>query len=61
MGILPLRSPTFEPSEWRRQDARPGGETNYVLATVGLYVSIFNLFTSLLRAVFALSSDTLTL
>ena len=25
-----------------------GGETNYVLATVGLYVSIFNLFTSLL-------------
>ncbi|MEY4754813.1 MAG: hypothetical protein RJA44_2488 [Pseudomonadota bacterium] len=26
-----------------------GGETNYVLATVGLYVSIFNLFTSLLH------------
>jgi modulator of FtsH protease len=25
-----------------------GGETNYVLATVGLYVSIFNLFTSLM-------------
>jgi modulator of FtsH protease len=25
-----------------------GGETNYVTATVGLYVSIFNLFTSLL-------------
>ena len=25
-----------------------GGETNYVLATVGLYVSIFNLFTNLL-------------
>jgi modulator of FtsH protease len=25
-----------------------GGETNYVLATVGLYVSVFNLFTSLL-------------
>jgi len=25
-----------------------GGETNYVMATVGLYVSIFNLFTSLL-------------
>lgn len=25
-----------------------GGETNYVLATVGLYVSIFNMFTSLL-------------
>ena len=25
-----------------------GGETNYVLATVGLYISIFNLFTGLL-------------
>lgn len=26
-----------------------GGETNYVLATVSLYVSVFNLFTSLLQ------------
>jgi modulator of FtsH protease len=26
-----------------------GGQTNYVLATVGLYVSIFNLFSSLLN------------
>lgn len=26
-----------------------GGETNYVMATVGLYVSVFNLFTSLLH------------
>lgn len=26
-----------------------GGENNYVLATVGLYVSVFNLFTSLLN------------
>jgi len=26
-----------------------GGETNYIMATVGLYVSIFNLFTSLLQ------------
>jgi modulator of FtsH protease len=25
-----------------------GGETNYVLATIGLYVSLYNLFTSLL-------------
>ena len=25
-----------------------GGETNYILATVGLYLCIFNLFTSLL-------------
>ena len=26
-----------------------GGETNYVMATVGLYVSVFNLFVSLLH------------
>ena len=26
-----------------------GGETNYVMATVGLYVSVFNLFISLLQ------------
>lgn len=26
-----------------------GGETNYILATIGLYVSVFNLFTSLLQ------------
>jgi len=26
-----------------------GGETNYILATVSLYVSIYNLFTSLLQ------------
>ena len=25
-----------------------GGETNYVMATVSLYVSVFNLFTSLI-------------
>lgn len=35
-----------------------GGETNYVLATVTLFVSIFNLFTSLLQLLgFANSSD----
>jgi len=26
-----------------------GGETNYVMATVSLYISLFNLFTSLLH------------
>jgi len=26
-----------------------GGETNYILATIGLYVSIYNMFTSLLQ------------
>ena len=34
-----------------------GGETNYVLATVGLYVSIFNLFTSLLSLLGVGGSD----
>jgi modulator of FtsH protease len=35
-----------------------GGETNYIMATVTLYVTIFNLFTSLLQLLgFANSSD----
>ncbi len=34
-----------------------GGETNYILATVTLYVSIYNLFTSLLHLLGALSGD----
>ena len=34
-----------------------GGETNYIMATVTLYVSIYNLFTSLLHLIGAFSSD----
>lgn len=34
-----------------------GGETNYIMATVTLYVSIYNLFTSLLHLQSALSGD----
>ena len=35
-----------------------GGETNYVMATVTLFVAIFNLFTSLLQLLgFINSSD----
>jgi len=34
-----------------------GGETNYVLATVTLFISIFNLFTSLLQLFGFMSSD----
>ncbi len=34
-----------------------GGETNYILATVSLFVSIFNLFTSLLQLLGFLGSD----
>lgn len=34
-----------------------GGETNYIMATVTLYVSIYNLFTSLLHLLSAFGSD----
>jgi modulator of FtsH protease len=34
-----------------------GGETNYIMATVTLFVSIFNLFTSLMHLLGASSSD----
>ena len=34
-----------------------GGETNYVMATVTLFVSIFNLFTSLLHLLGFASND----
>ena len=34
-----------------------GGETNYVLATIGLYVSIYNLFTSLLHLLGVFGGD----
>ena len=34
-----------------------GGENNYILATVSLYVSIYNLFVSLLQLIGAFSGD----
>jgi modulator of FtsH protease len=34
-----------------------GGENNYILATVGLYVSVFNLFTSLLQLLGVFGGD----
>ncbi len=34
-----------------------GGETNYIMATVGIYLSIYNLFTSLLHLIGAFSGD----
>jgi len=34
-----------------------GGETNYILATVSLYVSIFNLFVSLLQLLGVFGGD----
>ena len=34
---------------WQTQEIVRGGETNYIMATVTLFVSIYNLFTSLLH------------
>ena len=34
-----------------------GGETNYIMATVGLYIAIYNLFTSLLHLLGAFSGE----
>ncbi|MCK5830746.1 MAG: Bax inhibitor-1/YccA family protein [Methylococcales bacterium] len=34
-----------------------GGETNYIMATVSLYISIYNLFLSLLQILAAMSGD----
>jgi len=34
-----------------------GGETNYIMATVTLYVAIFNLFTSLLHLLGFMGGD----
>ena len=34
-----------------------GGETNYVLATIGLYMTIFNIFISLLQILGIMSND----
>ena len=34
-----------------------GGETNYIMATVGLYISIYNLFTSLLHLLGVFSGE----
>lgn len=42
---------------WQTSEMIHGGETNYIMATVNLYVSIFNLFTSLLHILGFMSDD----
>lgn len=42
---------------WQTSEIIHGGETNYVLATISLYVSIYNLFTSLLHLLGFASND----
>ncbi len=42
---------------WETQNIVRGGETNYIMATVTLFVSIYNLFTSLLHILGFLGGD----
>jgi modulator of FtsH protease len=42
---------------WQTSNIIHGGETNYIMATVTLYVSIYNLFTSLLHLLGAFSGN----
>jgi modulator of FtsH protease len=42
---------------WQTGDIINGGETNYIMATLTLYVSIYNMFLSLLQLLGAASSD----
>lgn len=42
---------------WQTSEIIHGGETNYILATVSLYVAIYNLFTSLLHLLGYSSND----
>jgi modulator of FtsH protease len=42
---------------WQTSNIIHGGETNYIMATVTLYVSIYNLFTSLLHLLGFMSND----
>jgi modulator of FtsH protease len=42
---------------WQTSNIIHGGETNYIMATVTLYVSLFNLFTSLLHLLGFMGDD----
>ena len=42
---------------WETSEIVHGGETNYILATTSLFVSIYNLFTSLLHLLGAMGDD----
>ena len=42
---------------WQTSEIIHGGETNYILATVSLYIAIYNLFTSLLHLLGFSSSE----
>jgi len=42
---------------WQVNQIVRGGETNYISATLTLYISLYNLFTSLLQIILAFSGN----
>lgn len=42
---------------WQTSEIIHGGETNYIMATVSLYITLFNLFVNLLQILGIMSSD----
>jgi len=42
---------------WQTSEIIHGGETNYIMATVSLYITIFNLFLNLLQILGIFSGD----
>ena len=42
---------------WQTSEIIHGGETNYIMATVSLYITIFNLLLSLLQILGVMSGD----
>ena len=42
---------------WQTSEIIHGGETNYIMATVTLYITIFNLLLSLLQILGVMSGD----
>ena len=42
---------------WQPSEIIPGGQTNYIMATVSLYITLFNLFISLLQILGVVSGD----
>lgn len=42
---------------WQTSEILHGGETNYIMATVSLYITLFNLFLSLLQILGVVSGD----
>ncbi|HRC70746.1 MAG TPA: Bax inhibitor-1 family protein, partial [Candidatus Competibacter denitrificans] len=42
---------------WQTSEIIHGGETNYIMATVSLYITLFNLFVNLLQILGIMSGD----